>query len=229
MKTDPSRAQLTSRRNLIKGLGMGIAATATLPALSSAARAQSDGSPALPLVAAPSGVITRTAPKIGEALPLIGLGTFLTFDVMPGNPRAHLKDVLKTYWDGGARVIDTSPLYGTAEFTVGAFASELGATSPMFLSNKIWSTGEFANDESHAVQSLRESKGRMWREQIDVLHCHSITNADGIIPLLQAWKAEGHLRFIGITHHENVYHDALVSWMERGMIDMIQVNLQSRR
>ena len=166
----------------------------------------------------------RSLPRGGQEVPTIGLGTFLTFDVIPGQDRSHLRDVFRTYWEGGARVIDTSPLYGTAEYSVGAFAAELGVGDQMFLSNKIWSTGEFVADESHAWRSLQQSKGRLWRERIDVLHCHSLTNVDPVIAILQAWRKEGHIRFIGVTHHENVYHDALADWMERGVVDFIQIN-----
>lgn len=223
MTIEGQRGQVsgTSRRDMVKGLGFGLATSAVLASLpGQPAAAQAGAGPASP--ARP--VNTRSLPKGGLELPVIGLGTFLTFDVIPGRDRSHLREVLRTYWEGGARVIDTSPLYGTAEYSVGDFVSELGVNDQMFLSNKIWSTGEFVADESHAWRSLQQSMGRLWREQIDVLHCHSLTNVDPIIPILQAWKKEGHIRFIGVTHHENVYHDALASWMERGMIDFIQVN-----
>lgn len=210
-----------SRRDMVKGLGIGLAASAALSPLGMGpASAQEAAGPA-PLAAS---VHRRGLPKGGQELPIIGLGTFLTFDVIPGRERGHLKEVLKTYWDGGARVVDTSPLYGTAEHSVGAFVAELGINDQVFFSDKIWSTGEFVADESHAWRSLQQSMGRLWRERIDVMHCHSLTNVDPIIPILQAWKKEGHIRLIGVTHHDNDYHDALAGWMERGMVDFVQVN-----
>jgi diketogulonate reductase-like aldo/keto reductase len=131
---------------------------------------------------------------------------------------------MKTYWEGGARLFDTSPLYGTAEYTVGAFAADLGITNQMVVSNKIWSTGEFLADESHAVRSLEQSKGRLWRDRIDIMHCHSLTNVDIIVNILRAWKKEGHIRYVGISHHEDLYHEPLASWIERDIVDFVQVN-----
>lgn len=79
----------------------------------------------------------RKIPSTGERIPAIGLGTFLTFDLLPGAPRQPLRQVMQNYWAGGARLIDTSPLYGSAEISVGDFATALGFTDDMFVANKI--------------------------------------------------------------------------------------------
>ena len=165
------------RRDFIKSVGLGTAAL-TLPALPFAvgtARAQ-DGQ-----------LIMRKIPRSGELIPAIGLGTYLTFDVLPGKPRDNIREVVKRFWDGGGRVIDTSPLYGTGEISVGDFATSLGITDKMFITNKIWSTGEFLADDSHARRSLEQSMQRLWREKIDVVQVHSLVNVDQILPVLQNW------------------------------------------
>ncbi|MFI0845075.1 aldo/keto reductase [Mesorhizobium sp. IMUNJ 23232] len=217
-----------SRRDLMKAMGQGLAAGAlaggSLVTGQAANAQEAAAGSAGAASAAPDPMIVRTLPASGDTVPAIGLGTFLTFDRIPGAPRDELKEVVRTYWDGGARMIDTSPLYGTAEYSVGAFTSELGISQQVLLSNKIWSTGEFAGDESHALRSLEQSKGRLWREQIDIMHCHSLTNVDAIVPILRAWKKEGHIRYVGVTYHDNLYHDALASWIERGVVDFVQVN-----
>lgn len=213
-------SRVAGRRDLVRGLGLGLAAPVILSSFG-AAPAAAQGTPA---TARPAGaVLTRPLPG-GGPIPAIGLGTFITFDVIPGEPRGHLRDVLRAYWDGGARVVDTSPLYGTAEYSVGAAMAELGIGDEAVISNKIWATGEFVNDDSHAWRSLQQSMGRLWRRQLDILHCHSLTNVDAVIPLLQAWKREGHVRLVGASHHENVYQPALAQWMERGAVDVVQVN-----
>jgi diketogulonate reductase-like aldo/keto reductase len=166
----------------------------------------------------------RPIPRTGEALPAIGLGTFLTFDVIPGQPREHLQEVMRNFWAAGGRVIDTSPLYGTGEISVGAFATALGINDAMFIANKVWATGEYLADESHLRRSLELSQGRLWREQIDLMQCHSLVNVDLVVPYLHAWKKEGCIRYLGVTHFENPYMEALTSWIERGNLDFVQVN-----
>ena len=211
-----------SRRTFMKAVGVGLSATTTpVAAILGAAPAQSGRGASQSNL---SGVTTKTIPKTSENLPAIGLGTFLTFDVLPGQKRDHLLEVIRRYWDGGARVFDTSPLYGSGEISVGHFATTLGIGDQMFISNKIWSTGEYLFEESHARRSLDQSLGRLWRERIDVMHCHSLVNVDTVLPFLQAWKKEGRIRFAGVSHHENIYHPALQSWIERGQVDFVQVN-----
>jgi diketogulonate reductase-like aldo/keto reductase len=180
---------------------------------------------AVPGLAPPlPGSITRVMPKTNEAVPVIGLGSFLVFDVLPGGPREHVRQVLQRFWDGGGRVVDTSPLYGTGETSIGDFAAAMGITNQMFIANKLWSTGEFLADDSHARRSLDQSLNRLWRERIDVMKVHSLVNVDIALPLLRAWKKEGRIRQLGVSHYENPYHPALVNWIERGNLDVVQVN-----
>jgi diketogulonate reductase-like aldo/keto reductase len=224
MKTVPGRHGSTaSRRDMMKALGLGLAAatmpTGVLPG-TPPAWAQQAGA-ARP---ASGTLITRTIPRTNEALPAIGLGTFLTFDTIPGQKRDHLREVLRRYWEAGARVVDTSPLYGTGEITVGDFATSLGINDQMFIANKIWSTGEYLADESHALRSLDTSMQRLWRERIDLMQCHSLVNVDIVVPYLRAWKKEGRIRYAGVTHYENPYLDVLAGWVERGNLDFVQVN-----
>lgn len=209
-----------SRRTLLKHVGLGLVA-ATAPSamlcIPGHARAQSTATGS-------SDAITRRIPSSGEVLPAIGLGTFLTFDVIPGQPRDHLGEVLRTYLNGGARLVDTSPLYGTGEITVGDFAASLRLADRMFIANKIWATGEYLADESHALRSLDLSEGRLWRRPIDLMQCHSLVNVDVIVPYLRAWKREGRIRYTGVTHFENAYMPPLMTWVERGNLDFVQVN-----
>jgi diketogulonate reductase-like aldo/keto reductase len=197
-----------TRRSLLSAIAFA-AAAASLPkaALSNAA----------PMVA-------KKLPRTDATVPAIGLGTFLTWDVLPGEPREHLREVLRRFFEGGGRAVDTSPLYGTGEINVGDFATSLGINQRLFVTNKIWSTGEYLADESHARRSLEASLRRLWRGQIDVMQCHSLVNVDVIVPILQAWKKEGRILYVGVTHHENGYTPLLVDWVERDVVDFVQVN-----
>jgi aryl-alcohol dehydrogenase-like predicted oxidoreductase len=169
-------------------------------------------------------VLSRTIGRTNESLPALGLGTFLTFDLLPGRNRDALREVTRKYVDAGVRVIDTSPLYGTGEVSVGEFLSAMGVSDQMFISNKIWSTGDYLADESHALASMEQSRLRLWRDKIDVFHCHSLVNVDAILPLLRAWKKEGRIRYVGASVHENDYHHILAGLIDRDLVDFIQVN-----
>jgi hypothetical protein len=129
---------------------------------------------------------------------------------------------MREYWAAGGRLIDTSPLYGTAEVSVGDFAAALGVSEQLVIANKVWSTGEYLWDESHARRSLERSLERLWRQTIDIMQCHSLVNVDVVVPILKAWKAEGLVRHIGVTHHEPPYFGVLADWVERGELDVVQ-------
>ncbi len=204
------------RRQAMKLMGAA-AGAAALPVLSVPAHAQARATRETPQV------ITRTVPRTNEVLPAIGLGTFLVWDVLPGQPRDHLREVLQRFWEGGGRVVDTSPLYGSGEVSLGDFAAALGINDQLFVANKIWSTGQFLGDPSHAAQSLQQSKLRLWRDKLDVMQCHSLVNVDIVLPLLKVWKKEGQVRYVGITHHDPEYFDSLATWLQKEDLDFVQV------
>lgn len=206
--------QGVNRRSFLKTAGLGLAAAA----LASGGLFSKNAS------AQTSGIITKKIPKTGEIVPAIGLGTYLTFDVIPGQPREFIREVMRRFWEGGGRVFDTSPLYGTGEISVGDYATALGITDKMFIANKIWSTGEYLADESHARKSLEQTMQRLWRDQIDVMQVHSLVNVDVIVPILRGWKKEGRIRYLGVTHHELPYFPALAGWVEKGDLDFVQVH-----
>ncbi|WP_294646259.1 aldo/keto reductase, partial [uncultured Aureimonas sp.] len=107
---------------------------------------------------------------------------------------------------------------------VGAILSEMPDASNVFLANKIWATGDYLGDTGHASESLERSRLRVWRSTIDLMQCHSLTNAPVILPLLQAWRKEGLIGHVGVTHHESGYQDDLTAIVERGEVDMVQTN-----
>ncbi|MEI1252224.1 aldo/keto reductase [Rhizobium aouanii] len=211
-----------SRRGFIGTLGTGATILATTPFLSGGANAQ--GQASVPETAPAKSARTRTIPRTQQTLTTLGLGTFLTFDARPGDDRRRLGEVFRRYVAGGGRVIDTSPLYGSAEVSVGAFLAGTPEASEIFVANKIWSTGEYLGDESHAVASFEQSRLRIWRDTIDLMQCHSIVNAPVVLPLMQAWKKEGRIRYVGVTHHESGPQDQLAELVERGGVDFVQTN-----
>jgi diketogulonate reductase-like aldo/keto reductase len=210
---------LIDRRTLFKAAGAGVVA-------GSVRVAQAD--PTHPITGqsgvAADDLIVRKILKGEDMLPAIGLGTFITFDLVPGARRDHLLEVTRRFWAAGGRVFDTSPLYGMAEVNVGQFASALGINDKMFVSNKVWATGEYLADDRQAEDSLRLSRERLWRDKIDLMLCHSLVNVDVMVPLMHAWKKEGRIRYLGVTHYELPYFEALAQWVEKGDLDVVQVD-----
>lgn len=211
-----------SRRDFVGRAGVGAAAlalgqAALWPGVASAAPNASD-----------TDVITKKIPKTGETVPAIGMGSFMTFDVLAGQPRDNLREVMRRFYEGGGRVIDTSPLYGNSEVNVGELASGLGLTDRLLFTDKMWVTGDYLSDDSHARKSLDQSMGRLWRNQLDVVQVHSLTNVEIMVPFLNEMKAQGRIRYVGVTHHDVHYFEPLAWWVENGPIDFVQVHYSIR-
>ncbi len=213
------QSPLIDRRGLLGTMGVVAGALATH---AGPANAQAGAVPSAAAAAGP--FITREIGRTGQRLTALGLGTFLTFDLQPGAPRQQLREVFRRFVAGGGGVVDTSPLYGAAEANVGAFLAETPDEQRIFLANKIWATGDFLGDISHATASLEQSRLRTWRSPIDLMQCHSIVNAPVIIPLLQAWRKEGQIKYVGVTHHESAAHEQLTAIIEQGEVDVVQTN-----
>ncbi len=221
-ESKPEGIRPTTNRRTFIGVAGAAAASVSVPPIQMAQAQTTTPAPRAPADSRP--VITRTVGRTNQTLTGLGLGTFLTFDLLPGTNRDHLRDITKTYIDAGVGVVDTSPLYGTGEVSVGAFLSAMGVTDRLFISNKIWSTGDFLADESHALASFEQSRLRLWRTSLDLMFCHSLVNVDVVLPILRAWKKEGRIRYVGASHHENPYHPILTDLVERKQLDFVQVN-----
>jgi diketogulonate reductase-like aldo/keto reductase len=231
--TDSSNSQSFSRRAVLKAMGLGAATTAfTSLALGGDRSAQSQvernqtvqNSTVQINSAQSSPVITKSIPRTNEVVPAIGMGTFLTFDILSDQPRNHLEEVVRRFWQSGGRMIDVSPLYGMSEFNVGEMAATLGITDNLFIANKIWATGEYLGDDSHALRQLEQSMERLSRDRIDAMQVHSLVNVETVIPFLREWKQEGRIRYLGVTHHDPLYAAPITRWIENGDLDFVQIH-----
>lgn len=147
-------------------------------------------------MAAPA-MITRPIPSSGEAMPVIGLGTWQAFDVGGnGEARAPLKDVLRAFIDAGAHLIDSSPMYGSAESVVGDLVAELGLRQGVFLATKVWTSGREAG-----IAQMRRSAERMKSPVLDLIQIHNLLDWRTHLATLRDMKAKGQVRYIGITHY----------------------------
>jgi diketogulonate reductase-like aldo/keto reductase len=229
---DPDGWRPSRRRVLQLGAAATIAGGGALaaiacggPARSPAPSAAGPGSGPIQAPAAPvgAGLIGKQIPGTDIDLPAIGLGTFQTFDAIPEEARAVRDDVLRRFWAAGGRVVDIAPQYGLAEENVARSAVADGFQNDLFVTNKVWATGDYLGDDSHAETSLNDSMQRLSRTApIDVMQCHSLVNVDMIVAVLHAWKAEGRIRRLGVTHHDPAYFGPMATWIQTGDLDFVQ-------
>lgn len=164
---------------------------------------------------------SRPIPKSGEALPVIGLGTWNVFDV-GGNrtARARLSEVLERFVAGGAKLIDSSPMYGSAESVVGDLSHALGLRKRLFLATKVWTQGR-----GDGIAQMEQSMRRMQAgNSIDLIQVHNLVDVATHTKTLLEWKAQGRVRYLGITHYAASGHAALARWLSSGDYDFVQVN-----
>lgn len=166
-----------------------------------------------------SAPILRSIPSTGETIPAIGMGTWITFNV--GNDPYLIEqrtEVLKTFFDLGGSVVDSSPMYGSAAKVMGRALDKLKARDRLFAATKIW-TG----DES-ATREEAESSRRKWGvERFDLLQVHNLLGWQGHLETLKAMKASGEVRYIGITTSHGRRHREFAQIMETEPLDFVQL------
>ncbi len=167
-----------------------------------------------------TGMNTRKIPATGEQLPVVGVGTWQTFDVgsSPAE-RAPRAEVLKVLFESGGSVIDSSPMYGHAEAVVGDLLAEAGTRSKAFLATKVWTHGR-----EQGIAQMEQSMKRLRTDKIDLMQIHNLVDWETHLPTLKAWKAEGRIRLIGITHYTESGHGLLEAVLQLGGFDFVQVD-----
>ena len=155
-------------------------------------------------VAPVTGLLKRPIPRSGELLPVVGIGTWRTFDVGPNDAaRGELKAVLRELVALGGRAIDSSPMYGEAERVVGDLAAELKLRKSLFLATKVWTSGREAG-----IRQMEQSLKLMRTERLDLMQVHNLLDVATHTGTLREWKAAGRIRYLGITHyHEGAYRE----------------------
>ncbi len=164
--------------------------------------------------------IQRPIPSSGEPLPVIGMGTWQTFDV-GGNQgaRAALRDVLRTFVERGGRVIDSSPMYGTSEAVYGDLAAELGLGDRMFTATKVWTRGREAG-----IAQMKASIKKMRVARLDLMQVHNLLDVATHRRTLRAWRDEGRIRYLGVTHYLESAHEDVARVIRSEPIDVVQIN-----
>jgi diketogulonate reductase-like aldo/keto reductase len=200
----------TTRRNVLAaGLGATMAALLPLPP----ARAQAAGTQA------PSPAL-RTIPSSGETIAAVGLGTWITFNV-GDDPvlRAECADVMAAFFAGGGQMIDSSPMYGSAQAVVGDGLQRLGLPERLFSADKVW-----ISDGAAGPAQIEQSRALWGVPAFDLVQVHNLLGWREHLATLAAMKADGRLRTLGITTSEGRRHDLFEEIMRRERLDFVQLS-----
>ena len=169
-------------------------------------------------------VLTRAIPRSGEQLPVVGLGTAIVFDIGDDAARRTERSaVIQTMLDGGGRLIDTAPSYGSAESVVGDLLAAMNARDKAFVATKVRAAGRDA-----AITEIQQSLKRLRTDKLDLMQLHNVgasaSDAAAQIALLREWKDRGVFRYIGVTHFVESANERLIELMQRENLDFVQVN-----
>jgi|SRR5437870_4953065 len=168
-----------------------------------------------------STMMTRVIQSSGEELPVIGLGTWRTFDVAltSDNRRQQLDEVLSLFVKLGGRVIDSSPMYGRAEEVIGDLSAALGIRDKVFLATKVWTRGK-----ESGIKSMERSMALLRTKQIDLMQVHNLLDVHTHLATLREWKQQGRIQYLGITHYEAGAFSDVEKIMRNEKLDFIQIN-----
>jgi diketogulonate reductase-like aldo/keto reductase len=164
-------------------------------------------------------MMKRPIPVSGELMPIIGLGTWQTFDVtLNAGNRARLGEVIRLLIDGGGKMIDSSPMYGRAEAVVGDLVAEMGVRDRLFIATKVWTSGR-----EQGIEQMRRSAELLRVRVIDLMQVHNLVDWRTQLATLRRMKEAGQVRYIGVTHYLPSAFGALADVMTREQIDFVQL------
>jgi diketogulonate reductase-like aldo/keto reductase len=163
--------------------------------------------------------IMRSIPRTGEKLPVIGLGSAVTFDVRGSRQLRPLGEVLALFVKHGGKLIDTSPAYGDAESVIGDLAYQAHLTSSLFFATKVWT-----RSKEEGIAQMEHSLERFRTRSIDLVQVHNLADIDRQMSSLREWKAKGKIRYTGVTHSERKGHDEMERVMRTHKPDFVQIN-----
>jgi diketogulonate reductase-like aldo/keto reductase len=163
--------------------------------------------------------VTKAIPSSGEQIPVVGLGSWITFNV---GDDPELRDecaaVMRAFFREGGRLIDSSPMYGSSQAVIGYGLAKLGRSATLFAADKVW-----ISSGSRGPVQIEESRTLWGVRRFDLLQVHNLLTWEDHLPTLFAMKAEGRVRYVGITTSEGRRHDEMARIMAGQPIDFVQV------
>jgi len=168
---------------------------------------------------ADSGQLSKVIVKTGEKLPVIGMGTSRTFDAL-GNAEVlkRLQQVTQVFFDMGGGVIDSSPMYGSAQQVIGKLLSEVSGKTNLFAATKVWVQGQ-----EQGIMQMEASRQQWGIHRFDLMQIHNLVDWQNHLETLKQMKAEGKIRYIGITTSHGRDHDELVDILKKYDFDFVQL------
>jgi len=163
---------------------------------------------------------SRAIPSTGERIPLIGLGSWITFNVgQDAVARAACAEVMRAFFEAGGRLIDSSPMYGSSQPVIGQGLAKLGRSQTVFAADKVW-----ISSGAKGAEQIEASR-RFWGvPRFDLLQVHNLLAWEEHLPALLAMKAAGRVRYVGITTSEGRRHAEIEKVMRSQPIDFVQVS-----
>ena len=163
---------------------------------------------------------TRPIPSTGVQLPVVGCGTWRTFDVGSGaTERAPLAEVLRVLFEAGGSVIDSSPMYGAAEGVVGDLLNAAQTRDKAFIATKVWTRGR-----AQGVAQMQELMRRLRADRIELMQVHNLLDWRTHLATLRAWKREGRITYLGVTHYTSTAYAELEAVLRAEKLDFVQLN-----
>ena len=165
-------------------------------------------------------IMTRRIPSTGEELPAIGLGTWQVFDA--GNDkaaRAPLREVIAQFHKAGGKLVDSSPMYGSAESVAGDLVAELSLRDKLFIATKVWTRGR-----EDGIREMETSFRRLRVKQMDLMQVHNLLDVDVHTKTINDMKANGRVRYTGITHYTASAHGEVERQLNKAKYDFLQIN-----
>jgi diketogulonate reductase-like aldo/keto reductase len=156
----------------------------------------------------------------GEALPVVGLGSWITFNV--GNDavgRDACAEVMGAFFAAGGRMIDSSPMYGSSQSVIGYGLNKLGRPQNLFSADKVW-----ISSDTRGPAQIEASRGHWGIPRFDLLQVHNLLSWEAHLRTLFAMKAGGQVRYVGITTSEGRRHGDVEKIMRAYPLDFIQVS-----
>ena len=172
------------------------------------------------LAQAKAPMLKRPIPSTGEALPVIGMGTWQTFDppTVDEASLAPLADVLRVFAGAGGTVVDASPMYGKSESVTGQLTERLKLNDRLFIATKVWTRGERAG-----IGQMEQSMSELRRERVELMQVHNLVDWRTQLATLRRWKEEGRVRYIGVTHYQVSAFGELEAIVRRERVDFVQL------